>query len=648
MFKLNPLVLVLSLSAAALLSACGGGGGGTTAPSLRGVAAVGAPIVGGDVDAKCSDGNTYNANPTSTNGAWSIAAVSTAAFPCVVQIRNGEPEVKLNSFAAAPGVVNITPFTDLILAIAAKGDPSDYFSNISEENKAELANEINSAIIKLKNALATKGYLTVGDSFDPINARFTATSGNFYDDLLEDFKQGLNDDGGKTYEDLLEGVLDDPSAELVLPPAPLKDAGGGSPVPGSDTVPAAINSKLVKTYSLKFKQGSGAGCGSNCSFVEDQVVEAIVGSDNSLTINGKKLKNPVNRILYASGSPHLPEIIWFDGNVEYALSDNELGNFNEINIGLSKSGGGIPSFIGQIRDASVTPKDDPIAKLKPFAESYAPEFVLKSGNFNLPSQGNIQKPPINTPFSAIISENGVVTLDGLTFDPEDSSYQFNDFSTRGNQLPSYTMSYRQDEKTRISLEIFFDDEEVVAWKVARETDNGGGSFGVSSVLLEQRPYPVPQQALFDNLVTASADGSELGIQLIALADGLGYMKCDQLALEVIKDTRLGQPYRYFLYKLTSDDRSKPVGNIDGYTSSLPFKPYAFPKDFDRRYMRYSNESMNETLLFQMESIVKRSDGYINYESSSTGALKGSATNDPIAISAASCPEIKPLPERAPI
>ena len=132
MFKLNPSALVLSLSAAALLSACGGGGGGSAAaPSLSGVAAVGAPIVGGDVDAKCSDGNTYNANPTSTTGAWSIATVPAAAFPCVVQIRNGDPASVLNSYAAGPGVVNITPFTDLLLAMAARGNPSDYFSNVS-------------------------------------------------------------------------------------------------------------------------------------------------------------------------------------------------------------------------------------------------------------------------------------------------------------------------------------------------------------------------------------------------------------------------------------------------------------------------------------------------------------------------------------
>jgi hypothetical protein len=650
MFKLKSSALVLSLSVAALLSACGGGGGGA-APSLSGVAAVGDPIIGGEVTANCSDGNPYLANPTSRSGAWSIATVPAAAFPCVVQVSYGAPESTLNSYAAGPGVVNITPFTDLILAMAAKGNPTSYFSNVSEENKADLADEINAAINKLKAALAAKGYLLASDSFDPISARFTASAGNFYDDLLEAFKKGLSDDGGKTYSDLLAIVIEDPNADLVLPDAPPKET-GGTTTP-DETAPATIHSKLVGTYKLKFKQGGGEGCGTTCSFVEDQDVNVIVGADNTLTIDGKKFTNPVNRVLFAGGTPHLPEIIWIDGNLDYALSNNEdtpsfPAKFNEIN--LIKREAGVITFLGQLSAPVV--KDDPVAKLKPLAGSYAPEFVLKSGNYNLPSQGTIQKPPVNTKFTAVINESGVVVLDGLTFDPEDSSYQFVNFPTIPGQLPSYNISYRQDEKTRISLDIFLDDEEIVAWKVSRETDNGGGSFGISSVLLEERPYPADQQILFDNLVTASKSGSELGVQLVALANGLGYMKCDQLALEVVKESNSplpGQLYRYMVRNLTSTDRSLPAGNIDAYIKSKPFKVGAFTSEvFDRRYIRYSSESMTEALQLQRGSIVKRSDGFINYEPLSSGPLSGVATNNPAEISSVGCPAIKPLPEDEPV
>ena len=622
MFKLNPLALALSLSAAVLLSACGGGGGGS-APSLSGVAAVGDPIVGGDVDAKCSDGNSYPANPTTSSGAWSIATVPASAFPCVVQIRNGSPSIELNSYAAGPGVVNITPFTDLILAIAVKVNPSVYFSEVSEDNKAELTSAISVAITKLKTALVSGGYLADTDSFDPINARFTAAKGNFYDDLLEAFKQGLSDDGGKTYADVLADVIANPEEALVLPEAPPKDTGGGTTTPGSDTVPGTVNSSLVKTYNLNFKKGGGTGCSSACSFTEGQAITAIVGADNSLTVNGKRLINPVNRILSAGGSPHLPEIIWFDGDIEYALSDNERGIFNEINVGMSKSSGGIPSFIGQLKVAEV--KDDPVATLKPYAGSYFPKFVLKR-NYNLPSQGSISAPEVNKVIKVSISDGGVISVDEdasepLVFDPAASSYDFKIVPASNGLLMHYIASLVLEDDSKLSLYISFDEGNIVAWKV----EENKGSSRNSSLLAEN--YTDKQKAFIDALILAATTASD-GIKLTAISDDVSsdkrFKKCDKLVLDFYDENRNAQK----LYKLLGYDSDKNT-----------FSKFLNSGVLDRQFLDFDDFSDPEEFSVAFANIGQRKGtGFIDFTKLDSMTRKdlGRATNDPSEISSAGC------------
>lgn len=624
MFKLNPSAVVLSLSAAALLSACGGGGGGSAAaPSLSGVAAVGAPIVGGDVDAKCSDGNTYNANPTSTTGAWSIATVPAAAFPCVVQVRNGDPASVLNSYAAGPGVVNITPFTDLLLAMAARGNPSDYFTNVSESNKAELTSEMNAAIAKLKTALVTGGYLATGDSFDPINARFTAAKGNFYDDLLEAFKKGLNNDSGKIYDDILASVIANPDADLVFPDAPPKETGGGTTTPGSDTVAGTVHSSLVKTYNLNFKKGGGTGCGSDCSFTEGQEIIAIVGADNSLTVNSKRLSNPFNRTLSAGGTPHLPEIIWLDGNIEYALSDNKRGIFNEINIGKSKSGGGAPGFIGQLKAAEV--KDDPVAKLKPFAGSYVPKFVLKS-NYNLPSQ-TVSNPPVNADIKVSISTSGIIKVDEdaasgpLVFDPAASSYDFKIEPANEGKLMRYIASYMLEDSSKLSIYISFAENNIVAWRI----EQAKGSGRNSSLLAES--YTDKQKVLINSLINADIASID-GIKLTAISDDESsdkrFKKCDKLALDFFDENRNAQK----LYKLLGYDSDKKT-----------YSRFLNSGVFDRQFLDFDNFSDPTEFSVAFAKIGQRKGtGFIDFTKldSITRSGLGRATNDPTDILNAGC------------
>ena len=78
-----------------------------------------------------------------------------------------------------------------------------------------------------------------------------------------------------------------------------------------------------------------------------------MAADGKLTIGALVLSTPYYRKY--GGVANKAEAIWIDcaNNVEYALSDNSIPVFNEINVGDTTKpqagGAGIPGFIGQMR-----------------------------------------------------------------------------------------------------------------------------------------------------------------------------------------------------------------------------------------------------------------------------------------------------------
>ncbi|WP_260685173.1 hypothetical protein [Variovorax sp. KBS0712] len=200
------------------LAACGGGGGSgggsgfpvgivppTTTPEpaviSSGTAAVGLPIVGGQVTMKCASGTTTTA-VTENTGAWQTSARN-SDYPCVIQVSGGmaggvERTTSLYSVASGPGVSNITPLTDLIVAALSGQEPGAWFASAS---KGALSGAItpaglSDALGKIKSVIATlPGKLSLPDGFDPITTGFNATKGDAVDGLLEVYGVALTTAG---------------------------------------------------------------------------------------------------------------------------------------------------------------------------------------------------------------------------------------------------------------------------------------------------------------------------------------------------------------------------------------------------------------------------------------------------------------------
>ncbi|MDF1486186.1 hypothetical protein PY257_13510 [Ramlibacter sp. H39-3-26] len=180
--------------------------------ALSGTAAVGAPIVGGTVQAVCSGGGTLPTAITGPGGTWTISATG-QSLPCAVKISGGNLAAgqALYSVAISFDTVNITPLTDLLVANLTGQAPAQWWGASGPANLSNvtIAN-IDQALAKLRAALG----LAVLNTINPVTQPFTAAAKDPIDDILEALKLALAN-LGMSYATLLNAA----ATPVFTPPA---------------------------------------------------------------------------------------------------------------------------------------------------------------------------------------------------------------------------------------------------------------------------------------------------------------------------------------------------------------------------------------------------------------------------------------------
>lgn len=217
--------LLASIAAATLLAACGGGDRAefTTGVQLDGLAATGAAIAGATVDVKCIGGTA--STTTAANGTFSLV-VAGSSVPCMVQVtKDGKT---LYSLATAPGRINVTPATDLMVARAAGGDPATAYTNFNATLGASLQANLAPARIYVMEQLAAiaGGYF----SGDPLTQPFAI--GDADDRLLDNLGAAIST-SGVTLGTLRTAAIAGTSLRGALPPEESRP---------HDTIPYAVSS----------------------------------------------------------------------------------------------------------------------------------------------------------------------------------------------------------------------------------------------------------------------------------------------------------------------------------------------------------------------------------------------------------------------
>ena len=174
-------LLALAVSPLLILTACGGGGGSDTtvtpvvAVRLSGTVAAGAPMIG-QVTVKGSLGNSISAF-IEADGSYDIdVSTLTAPFRLRAEGTVGGRNYRLHSYAEAADVngnINITPFTDLIVANAAQQIAESYFDSTTpaEITSAALAAQEQALKNKLQNVFTALG---ISAAIDLLRSSFSA------------------------------------------------------------------------------------------------------------------------------------------------------------------------------------------------------------------------------------------------------------------------------------------------------------------------------------------------------------------------------------------------------------------------------------------------------------------------------------------
>lgn len=161
-----------------LLAACGGGGGGgsaTSSISIVGVAATGAAISNGTVEAKCATGT--GSATSAADGTYTIT-VTNGVQPCILRATDPITKVTLHSIVESGSTTaNITPVTDLVVANTLGDDPSTGFAtfNAAAQSKVTSSN-ITAAVTRVKAVTASFGVDADLSSVDIMKGSMTAAT----------------------------------------------------------------------------------------------------------------------------------------------------------------------------------------------------------------------------------------------------------------------------------------------------------------------------------------------------------------------------------------------------------------------------------------------------------------------------------------
>ncbi len=220
--------LALATASAGLLTiyGCGGGGSGTAASTtFSGVAATGAPFVGGSVVVTDATGATAGTATTGADGSYTLnfdPAKFTAPFVITVTGNIGNAEETLVSVQPSSGnaTVNITPITNAIAALlSSSGNPLDLVANIATDKANITAANVGDVEKGFRDALAAN---MTAMGLDPATDNLLNTTFNAkLDKLLDNVKIEVTSSGEIKMSTSAGSAVDD-LADTGTTPAAVK------------------------------------------------------------------------------------------------------------------------------------------------------------------------------------------------------------------------------------------------------------------------------------------------------------------------------------------------------------------------------------------------------------------------------------------
>lgn len=358
--------IAFAVSSALFLTACGGGGGGggsvaTPSSVISGTAAAGSPIIG-KVTVKDSLGAQKTVD-IALDGSYSIdVAGMTGPFLFRAAGTVGGRDIALVSAATSADVgntINITPFTDLIVANIAGVAAEQYFTNNNPSaatlTPAELSTATATLTERLKPVLDAMG---VAGSFDLLRTAFKADRSGL-DAVMDVVKVTVDPATAQatiknliTQAEITDNLASKTDAGALPTPSTAEEAALKAAVTDLGQIDAAF--KLINSY---FTTGIPSGTAlSNLRALFDpefldygQNLDQLMSADGILNAEnvGITLSNPVILKRSADG-----QIIW----VRYHYKNTAAGEDDSDTMAFRKNSSGKWLALGnrQFGDTSIT------------------------------------------------------------------------------------------------------------------------------------------------------------------------------------------------------------------------------------------------------------------------------------------------------
>lgn len=275
-----------------------------------------------------------------------------------------------------------------------------------------------------------------------------------------------------------------------------EDTGGGGS--SGNTTAATVIAALVGSYDLVYDDRSPDS--TRDPFEDEALVTAVVTAEGSLTIGSLTFTDPFHRIF--GTTPNTAEVIWLDaGNgLEYALTDNNGGVFNEINVGDTAAAdavNGVPGFLGQLRKPVV--EVDAAAEIAAFAGTYSARVVS-----SCPATQALcpEATPAGDSVEIVVGADGSVNYGGVIVDPAVADATFTD--TRGASTePGLNLTVPGINDGTLTLNLYVDADALVAFRLRQVAPCGSGCSQVSTAYSELPENRAEVLAFFEDFVTAS-------------------------------------------------------------------------------------------------------------------------------------------------
>ncbi|MES1944625.1 Metal-dependent hydrolases of the beta-lactamase superfamily I [Salinisphaera sp. PC39] len=555
----------------------------------------------------------------------------------------------IHAIVSGPGTVGVTPLTEIAYLAAQRQGlfpiSAQAVDELNEIVRAALAPGL-SSILSVPTLVGDPGVTSLGDdeagnyalllaALAELGSGQAAPALAVLDALAADLADGDIDgedngtDIGAPYADFLaemQTALNDIAGDYSYPGTPddqrpvssvVDTSGVSNPDDGDgdgnsgnlvcNSTSATLNTDLVGTYDLVYTESETGG-----PFNDGEGVQATVSSSGQLHIGGTILADPQHCIY--DGSTHTPEIIWADPDeqIEYALTDNDTGTFNEINVGDASrprdfGDTQLPTFLGQLKPGT---NGGPPQQLLDIAGNYNPYVVIKGGDFRS-AYALEQQVPVS-----IDPQTGVITVDSqYTLDPADEDFYFEDRS--GDATPRYSVRTKDDQDRTLELWLYIEDGSVIAHRFILRDDSPGSDV----IEAEERPLPTEITDLF-----AAFHAGDQPFELVTVLDDESYNSGFDSECTTFDVT-------------TSDGTQKSTADtLTPFVAEISSDTFIYEHDFYRADTRYSSDSGDQSLTFTElgKRFTLRADGYVDVTAFFTGDLKDRATNDPSEISAAGC------------